>query len=41
LETFEAIRDSVQGVHINVPPENLEGALEILAEVRGTHGDGG
>jgi homocysteine S-methyltransferase len=41
LETFEAIRDSVQGVHINVPPENLEGALEILAEVRRTHGDGG
>ena len=41
LETFEAIRDSVQGVHINVPPENLEGALEILAEVRGTQGDGG
>ena len=40
LETFETIRESIQGVHINVPSENLEGALQILAGVQGAHGSG-
>jgi len=33
-EVFEAIRDSVAGVHIHVPEGNLKGALEILSLAR-------
>ena len=34
LEAFEAVRDSIAGIHIQVADGNLGGALEILAGVR-------
>ena len=34
LEAFEAVRDSIAGVHIHVADGNLEGALELLSQIR-------
>ncbi len=34
LEAFEEIRDEVAGVHVSVPVDHLDGALEVLAGVR-------
>jgi len=34
LEAFEAVRDSIAGIHIQVADGNLGGALEILSGVR-------
>ena len=36
LEAFEAIRDSIAGIHIQVADGNLGGALEILSGVQET-----
>jgi methionine synthase / methylenetetrahydrofolate reductase(NADPH) len=36
LEAFEAVRDSIAGIHIQVVDDSLDGALEILAAVRGS-----
>ena len=36
LDTFEALRDSIAGVHIHVADGNLGGALELLSEIRGS-----
>ncbi len=36
LEAFEAIRDVVSGVHVSVPPDHLDAALEVLQGVRAT-----
>jgi len=33
LELFEAIRDSIAGVHIHASDENLDGALDVLSGV--------
>ena len=33
LEVFEAVADVVQGVHLHVPGDYLEGALEVLAGI--------
>ena len=34
LEVFEAIRDSLWGIHVHVAGGNLGGALELLSEIR-------
>ena len=34
LEAFEAVRDSIAGIHIHVADGNLDGALELLSNIR-------
>ena len=34
MEAFAAVRDSIAGVHIHVADGNLDGALELLSEIR-------
>ena len=34
LEAFEAVRNSIAGIHIHVADGNLGGALELLSEIR-------
>ena len=34
LEAFEAVRDSIAGIHIHVADGNLGSTLELLSEIR-------